>query len=77
MNRFLVTGAVVLVVAVAGLHALRAPLLAVGERLSADMFVNADDADYDPGTPDRHRLPAALRRGRRNHDGAGYSRRQL
>jgi hypothetical protein len=59
MKKTLTITLVVIAVAGVGLYLFRAPLFdAVAERLTADMFVAADDDAFDPGIPVGATLPA-------------------
>jgi hypothetical protein len=76
MKRFLVFTAVFVVVAAAGVYLFREPLRnAMVERLTADMFVAADDDAFDPGVAVGSRLPPlrAVVDGREVTDLAGFA----
>jgi len=70
MKKFLMGLAVFIVVAGAGVYVFREPLLErLVDRVTADMFVAADEDPYDPGTALGERFPAI----RAFHDGAEVS----
>ncbi|MFU8816751.1 MAG: hypothetical protein ACNA7W_15490 [Pseudomonadales bacterium] len=59
MKKILFTTVVVVALVGAGLFAFRGPLLSVGaDLLTADMFVSADAAEFDPGLALGERFPA-------------------
>lgn len=58
MKKVLLTVLAALAVTAVALYVFRAPLLeAVAERLTQDMFVDADPDEFDPGLPVGSRLP--------------------
>lgn len=61
MKKFLIAAVVVVALVGAGLWLFRQPLMAVGaDLLTADMFVTADAAQFDPGLAVGERFPAVL-----------------
>ena len=59
MKRILLFLGVAFVISAVAAYAFRAPLAAaIGERITADMFVAADNDAYDPGIATGQQLPA-------------------